>query len=270
MAVNRDGFLVLAAETTDIYLYRAADSSWDIYTTESFFIWENKPAVLLYRNDFFSELPAQALASQVYVLEETISFPVSASVPALEKLPPPWEAEIVRMGPDGFWYFRMKEKGKARNETAYFRAPNLAGEGEKVSVGAWRNSDNPEILSSPSPLAAILERAGRVRTVSPDFEGARVFAATAVDGENTAVMSGYCRETPAPLALAVFPGGQGFYSSGPERAVRQFSLPALPEGFAYTNIALLGNVIAASWEEQQGAGIGAAGFMVMSLAAVIN
>ena len=275
MAVNRDGFLALAAETAGIYLYRAADSSWDTYTTESFFIFENKPAVLLYRNDFFSELKAEVLKGQVYVLDESSAFPVTASIPFLEKFAPPWEAEIVRMGPDGFWYFRMKEKGKARNETAYFRVPDLAGEGEKVSISAWRNSDNPEILPVSSPLGAILGRAqGRALTVSPDFEGERLFAAPgsiaqAVDGE-MAAMSGYCREKPEPLALAVFSGGQGFFSRGAERAVGQFSLPVLPEGFAYTHIALLGNVLAASWEEQQGAAIGAAGFMVMNLEAVIK
>ena len=66
-----------------------------------------------------------------------------------------------------------------------------------------------------------------------------------------------------PLALAIFPDGSGFYSYGTEQDVRSFSLPPLPEGFIYTGIAVLGKVIAASWEEQQEAGIGAAGFMVI-------
>ena len=275
MAVNRDGFLVLDDAAAGTCLYRAADSSWDTYTTESFFIWDSKPAALLYRNDFFSELKAEALKGQVYVLDETSSFPAASSVPVLEKFPSPWEAEIVHIGPDGLWYFRMKEKGKARNETAYFRAPNLAGEGEKVSVAEWRNSENPERVQSLSPLEAVLERAqGAARTVSPEFEGERFFAAPglnakAADGE-IAVMNGYCRETPEPFALAVFSGGQGFYSRGPERAMGQVSLPVLPEGFAYTHIALLGNVLAASWEEQQGAAVGASGFMVINLEAVIK
>jgi hypothetical protein len=54
-------------------------------------------------------------------------------------------------------------------------------------------------------------------------------------------------------------------SGDDEPGTGPFSLPALPEGFAYTGVAALGGVVAASWEEQQEAGIGAAGFMVMSL-----
>jgi hypothetical protein len=118
-----------------------------------------------------------------------------------------------------------------------------------------------------------------VKTVSPDFEGTRFFAASAsktmeFDAEDLAVMYGYCRETPEPLAIAVSAEGHGFFARGAESAltltIGQFSLPVLPENFAYTNIALLENVLAASWEEQQGAGIGAAGFMVVNLAAVIK
>jgi hypothetical protein len=40
-------------------------------------------------------------------------------------------------------------------------------------------------------------------------------------------------------------------------------LPSLPENFAYTHIARLGDLIIASWEEQQDYNIGAAGFMVI-------
>jgi len=124
-----------------------------------------------------------------------------ASLPALETLSPPWEAEVLRRGPGGLWYYRIKEKGLLQNETAYFRTGDLGTEGTKISVDEWRNSHQEE-----SP---------------PDIVG---FA----DGS--------------------------------------FSLPALPEGFVYSGVALLGKVLVASWEEQLDASIGAAGFMLMALA----
>ena len=70
--------------------------------------------------------------------------------------------------------------------------------------------------------------------------------------------------------MAIFPDGRGLYTQRVNQgqpslpAVRPFSLPALSEDFVYTGIALLGDIILASWEEQQEAGIGAAGFMVRS------
>jgi hypothetical protein len=42
-----------------------------------------------------------------------------------------------------------------------------------------------------------------------------------------------------------------------------FALPALPVGFVYTGVGLVGNVLIASWEEQEEFAIGAAGIMVI-------
>ena len=291
MAVNRDGFLVLGAtaDPAAVMLYRvAAGGFWDPYTAESFFLWEHKPTVLLYRNDFFADPAAPSPRPQVYVLDRSSSVPLGAVVPALESFPSdgPWEAETVQRGPDGLWYYRMKEKGKAKNETAYFRTGNLGEEGEKITVGEWRDSELPEGPGNAPPLLAALllkaqpepgsgqgdsgpARIFVVKTLSPDFEGTRFFSSARISGsagtENSALLYGYCREAPGPLSLAVFGDGRGLGSDGPGQDIRPFSLPRLPDGFAYTGIALLGNVLAASWEEQQEAGIGAAGFMVMKI-----
>ena len=203
MAANREGFLILGtgSEPTELVLYRAADSAfWDPYTAESFFIWDDKPAVILYRNDFFTELSAPALASQVYTLSESSPVPLAANIPAFENFLPQREVEVLRRGPQGSWYFRVREKGQTENDTAYFRTEDLATEGSIVSVEDWRDSNLVALDSSDA---------------NPD--------------------------TGSDL------------------------LPALPEGFVYSGVALLGNVLAASWEEQQDAGIGAAGFMVMAL-----
>ena len=282
MTVNRDGFLVFGGggNTEEAVLYRVADSFlWDSYTAGSVFFWDARPAVLLYRNDFFIEALAPPLEPQVYVLDTSSSVPISAIVPTLDDLPPGWEAELLRRGPDGFWYYRIKEKGKPEAEIAYFRSEDLSGEGSRISVGEWRNSGRPENPEKiPVNLAALFNRAaefgfaktGTMKIISPGFEGERIFAlpepsaeASTDDAENQAPLLGFC-EPRDSLAMFITPDGRGLYSFGEEQGARLFSLPALPEGFAYTGIALLGNVLIAAWEEQQGAGIGAAGFMVQA------
>lgn len=303
MAVNRYGFLALGAEakvsgadaagpeTAGTVLYQSADRArWDPYTTESLFSWEGRPAALLYRNDFFSEPSALPSRPQVFVLDESSAVPLPASVPALENFPPggSWETEEVRRGGDGFWYYRMKEKGRTQNETSYFRAGSLTEEGEKISAAEWRNSGNPEgPEKTPPRVAVLLEAAAELRRgsvpvarlLSPDFEGQRLFTAAGTPGpasvtsstdENAAVLYAYSRETPPPLAVAVFPDGAGLFSRGTDTqgarsGAEPFSLPALPQGFVYSGIALLGNVLLASWEEQRDAAVGAAGFMVVNV-----
>lgn len=314
MAVNRDGFLMLGEGESpeEAVLYRVTDirsgqkqSFWDPYTAESFFMWQNKPAVLLYRNDFFMDPIASPLNPQVYILDDSSPVPLGISIPALEEFPTPWEAEVIRRGADGFWYCRMKEKGVDRADTVYFRSKDLMGEGSRISIGEWRNSQKTEYLGTEAQktgtgrtkdddsiaqyLAFIFEKAEElsfgkfiaVRIVSPDFEEPRFFSPQAAaapgptasdiltdDVDDTVLLSGYCRESEEPMAVIVRPGGRGLACSGSLAygkvpAVRSFSLPALPEDFVYTGIALLGNVLFAAWEEQQEAGIGAAGFMVL-------
>jgi hypothetical protein len=284
MAVNGDGFIVLGqagdlsrSETTELVLYRsAAAGSWDSYTTESFFIWEDKPAVLLYRNDFFGELAEQTPEPRVYTLDLLSPIPVGAYVPALEVFPLDgnWETELLRRGPDGLWYYRIKQKGQARPQTAYFRTEDLNVEGRKISFGEWMNSGRGDVPENiPGNFVPVLERAseylsgatGLLKMVSPDFEGQRVFSLNqgSAAGDVTPLY-GYCRITPKSLALLIFPDGRLLFSYGEESEPEYFSLSALPEGFVYTGAAVLGNALTASWEEQQEAGIGAAGFMVVN------
>ena len=198
MAVNRDGFLVLGPgeNSSEALLYRITDGDfWNPYTAESFFLYNNRPAVLLYRNDFFSEPIAPAPMPQVYVLDPYSPYPLGVNVPALEALPLPWEAEIVHMGPDGQWYYRKKEKIIEHGETAYFRSLSLSERGERISPEQWRAS----------------------------------------------------------------------WPQEPQEPFTQAHLPALDEGFVYTAIAQFGDITVASWEEQQDAGIGASGFMLVNV-----
>jgi len=295
MAVNRDGFLIFgpageSPDATELLLCRsAADDLWDPYTTESFFFWEGMPAVLLYRNDFFGELTAPTPDPQVYTLDFFSPVPVGAFVPALEIFPSggSWETELLRRGPDGLWYYRMKEKAQGRHTTAYFRTADLNVEGKKISLGEWMNSDRGEAPENiPRNLAFLLESVfkffpgtkSQLKAVSPDFEGQRVFTIGSTNGisdgisdgasaiaENTTLLYAYCQNAPESLALAILPGGTGFTLTGDEREAVPFSLPVMPQGFVYTGVAVLGNVLIASWEEQREAGVGAAGFIVMAM-----
>jgi hypothetical protein len=292
MAVNRDGFLVFGPagesaqpEAAELLLYRSSSGGlWDPYTTESFFIWEGKPAVLLYRNDFFGELTAPTPDPSVYTLDFFSPVPVGTYVPALGIFPSDgtWETELLRRGPEGRWYYRMKEKAQGRHTTAYFSTTDLNVEGKKISFGEWMNSDRGETPENiPHNLAILLERVleflpgtkGQLKAVSPDFEGQRVFAIGSTAGtsdgisaivENNALLYAYCQDAPEPLALIILPGGTGFTLTGDKREAVPFSLPIMPGGFVYTGVAVLGNVLIASWEEQREAGVGAAGFMVMA------
>jgi len=279
MAVNRVGFIILgpAAKDSNVIMYSAASGGlWEPYTTESFFIWEDKPSALLYRNDFFADLNAPSPRPQVYALDPSSPIPVGVHISALENFPPgrSWETEAVRRASDGYWYYRMKEKGEAQNETAYFCTRDLKQNGDKISFGEWMNSNKPESPeNAPAYLASVLNNASKmdpgeiaqVKVISPDFDSPRFFgsAGSSAGTENPALLYAFCRESDS-LALAILPGGRGLYSAGRDAEIKPFSLPALPEGFVYTGAALIGSVLVVSWEEQQEAGIGAAGFLVVN------
>jgi len=287
MAVNLDGFLVMgpaevdpgSAHNANLLLRRVSSGGhWAPYTVGSLFFWRGTPAALLYRNDFFAELYPVSPQPQVFALDASSPVPLGAEIPALSGAPPDgsWEAESLRQGPSGYWYYRVRERGGQRNQTSYFRARSLEGEGERISLAQWRNSEIPlGPQRIPPVLAAMIDGisslnpgggeggpALRLQVVSPEFEGPRVFSSAppAFDGEPLPRLYGFFREGQKPLALLVFPDGRGLYSRGAE--ARPFSLPPLPQGFVYTGIAAVGDSVVALWEEQDGAGIGAAGFML--------
>ena len=210
MAVNREGFLILGLENAAVFMYQAADRTlWDAYTAESFFIWENRPSVLLYRNDFFAyenpdyEIPPP-LENQVYTLDFFSPVPLPVRLQALDNYPNegPWETEQLHRGLDGEWYYRMREKDIEQGETAYFRSSDLIEPGIEIYESEWRNSFPPDNTAYPESI--------------------------------------------------------------------ETQLPPLPEDFTYTGFAILGNILVASWEEQQLHTTGAAGFMVKRLGNIDN
>jgi hypothetical protein len=198
-----------------------------------------------------------------------------------------WDADALRLGPDGFWYFRLVKKDLPPPGIVCRRSRNLDGESEEVSPGAFRNSALPEPpAAAPPALRAVLNAAGALSggaaatVVSPDFAWLRRFTAGGIDaGADSAAgvaesgggrISGYYRrEGTGAFALTALPDGRGFFAAESADAagvpeIRPFTLPPLPERFVYTCIGLAGDTLFAAWEEQEDFNIGAAGFMIIA------
>ena len=142
MAVNREGFLVLEpqedGEPAPLILYRIEGAGvWDPYTAESLFLYQGRPAALLYRNDFFMDHPSPPPPSRVYALDPLSSRPLALSVPALDAHPSQglWETEVVRRGPSGSWYIRMRDLD--RGQVLFFRTEDLGQGGQQVGISEW-------------------------------------------------------------------------------------------------------------------------------------
>jgi hypothetical protein len=123
----------------------------------------------------------------------------------------------------------------------------------------------PEPLSAaPEPLRKMLDAVfsqtdiKAATVISPKFPAARLFAAN----RESPQAAGFFSDA---FLFAASHDGAAFYIAAGETIARRFPLPALPEGFIYTGIGMAGDTIIASWEEQKGYSIGAAGFMAIRL-----
>ena len=280
IAVNRFGFISVMPdrEPDSVVLYKAANFEiWDLYSAVSFFKYEGKPSVLLYRDDFFTvpyELPPEF---PVQSLDEDFAFPVGINLPAFDYYlrENEWEAAAVKYGADGRWYYRLIQTGKSLPETIYCRTADLFLPGNEISAGEYRSFTSPETSMDDLPVlkslaAGIaesysedLERSSIIpvlRIISPGFVCARDFLLSpSPDGEQE-MLYGYCVND--ELAFAVSSRGNGYACIN--GAFCGFTLPGLPEGFAYTGAGLAGNTFIATWEEQEEFSIGAAGFLALN------
>jgi hypothetical protein len=288
MAVNRDGFLLFEpwkkGGSSDIGLFRIADAElWSRYTASPLFLIDTRPAVLLYRDTFFDDVPEPPPSPQVWALAEGRPLGLELGAFAPFAATEGWEIDALRLGPDAYWYYRGVRHEASPPEFRYRRTPDLSLSGEPVSLGAFRNSAMPEPVADAPVLlrkaldGAFLLSAGQktdkaASIVSPAFLCTRQFAPDAFDGEELLELPGYYSLRPE-FALVIGSGGGGVYAAagyagtdaadGIETGV--FALPALPQGFVYTHIGCLGKVVIAAWEEQETWSVGAAGFMVMDL-----
>jgi hypothetical protein len=281
MAVNRDGFLRLVPwkqgenSTARTGLYRFSGGEfWRQYTVGAMILFDEKPAALLYQDDRFLDLKAPLPSPRLWTFDLLSTGQKALTIPSLAKFVPEegWDIDTLRQGEDGYWYFRAIKK-TAQPEIRMLRSNDLIQAGEQVSLGAFQNSALPEPLSAaPEPLrgmlTAILSHSGSgiAAVVSPELQSIRYFA---VNREKETIFGFYSKQPNSysddTLLLAVQPDGTAYIGTGTSAAIEQFVLPTLPEGFVYTGIGLVADTIFASWEEQAGYSIGAAGFMVIQL-----
>jgi hypothetical protein len=274
IAVNRDGFIRFSPwrDTASIGLYHFSGGDfWRQYTVGAFALFNETPAALLYHDDRFLDSGASLPSPRLWTFDPYSARPQSFALPALDAFAPEdgWDIDALRRGRDGYWYFRAVKKNAAQPELRMFRSGDLTQEGEQVSLGAFQNAALPESFTAAPPLlhdmlAAVFAESGcgLAAIVSPEFQTTRAFA---VDRERSALFVFYSGGPDSnPFLLAAFPQGNAMYVEA-SVSINHFSLPSLPEGFVYTGIGICEDSIIASWEEQDGYSIGAAGFMVIRL-----
>ena len=279
LGINRFGFLVFGPDTdkSTAVMYSVPDSTWDDYSIASVFMFEQNPAVLLYRDDFFDIPKEEPPQYPVMILDEKYPAPAGIITGFLKFIfDNDLEANLLRKGVDNTWYVRCRKTNEYPSEAEFFRTVDLIALPEKISQAAFRNSSEPLTALRDFKLiekmaVAAQEFSGShvpvLRIISPDFAGARDFASRTVAGNDFSLFFGYNRintednpET-AQLAFAVLPDGKGIACS--QNGITKFSLPVLPGDFVYTGAGLAGDVLIATWEEQDEFSVGAAGFMVM-------
>jgi len=293
LTVNRCGFIIFGNDPVNgpgcSVVYKADDpGGWDPYSAACVFLYDQKPAVLLYRDNFFSVPGAGPPEYPVRLLEETSSVPTGINLPVFDDFS--GEMTALNYGPDQNWYYRVTQSDKSLPETAYYRTAGLAQPGQKISQGEYRGGSAPANAGDDAPVIKTLalfaaenisklpdysQKTPVLRMISPFFLCARDFAPEHTTGAEFIYLTGYFINNPigsdpadpteendgSGLALAVLPDGRGFACR--EKSVFTFSLPSLPQGFAYTGAGLIGNTLIATWEEQQEYSIGAAGFMAL-------
>ncbi|MFP3043825.1 hypothetical protein LQZ19_18590 [Treponema primitia] len=291
LGINREGFLVFVPwtgmENAGIALYRIDNSTyWKNYSVESLFFFNDTPAAMIYRNDYFIDTNIPPPSPRVWGLKPGVGIG-ELDIPAFADLPPEdgWDLEDLQEGPDERWYYRAIKKGGTVRGLGYFRTANLSLAGEPSSPGALQSAFQPRTLEqAPAPLRQILEASlgsgaspGIAGVVSPGFSSLRYYATPAAMKnirENVLIYPGYYQGGDnEAIALLISPAGEGFIGAtiGDNVMLREFALPPLPQGFVYTGAALItltlpdetpSRAVLGTWEEQDGWNVGAAGFVL--------
>jgi hypothetical protein len=270
-AVNRDGFLVcLVGADGSAGLYRRADPArFDAYSIGGFFLRGGWPTAVLYRDRFFVDPSSAAAAPAALGLApggetlQAVEIPALASFPATDG----WDIEAVSRAADGSWIIKAStvELG-----VSYRRAADLGEAATPIATAAYRAG------RTPSPVSAAEAELGRALAAAAAAAGDLVALAA---GMGEAAAQAY-EARPAAAAAAdepgqawawsdglgayvVLPDGRLFVALKGDGRVRTGRLPDLPGGFAYTGIGASGALLVASWEEQTGSSVGAAGVVVL-------
>ena len=158
MVINRDGFIKLApysGAATGIGLYRFSGGEfWRQYTAGGFVFFNDEPAALLYLDDRFLDSTAPLPQPRTWTFNMESNTPFPLNIPALDFFPVEdgWDADALRYGSDGFWYYRVSKRNAPHPEVRLLRTADLSQAGEDASQNDFQNSlpQKPELSEHPS------------------------------------------------------------------------------------------------------------------------
>jgi len=146
MAVNRDGFLKIApndGEAKGLALYRFSGGEFfKQYTIGGFVFYGENPAALLYLDDRFLDSSAPVPNPRTWSFNMNSNQPFPLEIPALRSFPEEegWDADTLRLGSDGLFYYRAAKRSGSGQAVYMFRTADLAQAGEEISIEVFHNS----------------------------------------------------------------------------------------------------------------------------------
>jgi hypothetical protein len=281
MAVNRLGFLAFIPwDSSRLGMYSVFDKAyWGRYSIASLFLYEQKPSVILYRDDFFfADTDAPLPKMPVMALVKGSIQPVKAEIPAFKDFSSlqGWDIEALIRGKNGFWNFTAAQKSSDARNKSYYQAKSLTDQPASISMGNYWAALEPESIENASLLlkntvmTAINSRQGDfsylIEAIFPNGEQEIRYSYHSSETDNDMhTLFAYTDDNTAVVISSSGNGAIGTKNEGDLIAVNVFNLPELPKDFFYTGIALADNTIIASWEEQQSYQVGAAGFVMINV-----
>lgn len=289
-AINREGFLTLqgGSEAGAAGPLRGTWISdrelWSQYSVGTVFSYKGSPSVFLYRDHFFTDPKVSILPSPVRSLVpgelkvKTLDLTFLSDLGSSEQ----WEADSLVADSDDRWFLRAGRTIKNAGERRFLVSPSLDSPGTETNQGAFRNAQLPCPLSqAPEALQLAIvsaydligpNRRAVAQVIGESYGTGRSFFAD--PQSNASGSMGTSTENILQLwgvvdknaGLLLFPDGVCVKAEikGKEKdSAERFTLPPLPQNFVYTGIAILGERIIASWEEQDSWAVGAAGFVVI-------
>ncbi|MCL2186463.1 MAG: hypothetical protein FWB86_11540 [Treponema sp.] len=145
MVVNRDGFLNITPnneEVESISMYRFSGGElWQKYTTGGFVYYDGVPAVLLYTDNRFFDIPQPLPIIRIWTfkMDYDLTFPISIPIFDLFPAEDGWEIDTLHFA-DSFYYYRAAKRSGSFPSVRMFRTDDLTLQGEEISAEVFFNS----------------------------------------------------------------------------------------------------------------------------------
>jgi hypothetical protein len=144
IAVNRSGFWFAKKRNDSIIeLYFLPDKELvPLYTIHRAFIFQNRPAFLLYSDNFFIEQDVLPPVSRVFAIKDDISGLEPIEIPAFSGFSSAdgWDIETLFDIPGDLWYFKAVLKSAGTGKVNYVKAAGLSGSGKEISFGEYMDT----------------------------------------------------------------------------------------------------------------------------------